>query len=221
MRVRFNGCLLIACSMMLALGGGAPRAQATLVPNGDFEIDGDENSAPDDWFRGGTTGYATDDDSDGVGTRSVISSNGGDWRSSAFAVTANEELTWSVDYKVSTGATGSFRADLRFFTGQGADGGTAGNFQGEDVHSVDVSSVVPDVWHTLGPYTISVPAGSVPPLLVPNFADVRLSAGLFGPALVGEVRFDNISVTRIPEPASACLLAAATAVGALVTRRRR
>ena len=177
---RTTGGMLAILATSLLLAGAANVAQATLVPNGDFEVDADANSAPDDWFRGGTTGYVTDDDSDGVGTSSVSSGNGGDWRSTAFAVTASEQLTWSIDYKVAQGSTGTFRADLRFFTGLAGDGGTAGNFQGEDVHQVDVSSVTPDVWQTLGPFTINVPAGSLPPLLVPNFADVRVSAGLFG-----------------------------------------
>lgn len=196
-------------------------AEASLVPNGDFEVDVDADSAPDDWFRGGTTGYVTNDDSNSVGVSSVTSGNGGDWRSTAFAVTASEQLTWSIDYKVAQGATGTFRADLRFFTGQGGDGGTAGSFQGEDVHQVDVSTVTPDVWQTLGPFTINVPAGSVPPLLVPNFADVRVSAGLFGDPLAGELRFDNITVTRIPEPVTASLLAMGGVLGVAAVRRRR
>ena len=133
MMLRTTGGMLaiLATSLLLA---GANVAHATLVPNGDFEVDADANSAPDDWFSGGTVGYVTNDDSDGVGTSSVSSGNGGDWRSTAFAVTASEQLTWSIDYKVAQGATGTFPADLRFFTGQGGDGGTAGSFQGEDVH---------------------------------------------------------------------------------------
>jgi hypothetical protein len=220
MMLRTMGGMLAIWAVSLSLMGGA-SARASLVPNGDFEVDSDANSAPDDWFRGGTTGYVTNDDSNGVGTSSVLSGNGGDWRSSAFAVTANEQLTWSIDYKVSQGATGTFRADLRFFTGQGGDGGTAGSFQGEDVHQVDVSTVTPGVWQTLGPFTINVPAGSVPPLLVPNFADVRVSAGLFGAPLVGELRLDNISVTRIPEPGTAALLAMSGVAGIVAMRRRR
>lgn len=221
MMLRNLGGTLAVWTMSLVLCGQAQLVNATLVPNGDFEVDGDANSSPDDWFRGGTTGYVANDDSNGVGTSSVTSGNGGDWRSTAFAVTASEQLTWSIDYKVAQGATGTFRADLRFFTGQGGDGGTAGSFQGEDVHQVDVSSVTPDVWQTLGPFTINVPAGSLPPLLVPHFADVRVSAGLFGAPLAGEVRFDNITVTRIPEPATASLLAMAGVMGVAAVRCRR
>ena len=221
MMLRITGGMLTVGVMSLLLSGAVNVAQATLVPNGDFEVDADANSAPDDWFSGGTTGYVTNDDSNGVGTSSVTSGNGGDWRSTAFAVTASEQLTWSIDYKVAQGSTGTFRADLRFFTGQAGDGGTAGSFQGEDVHQVDVSSVAPDVWQTLGPFTINVPAGSFPPLLVPNFADVRVSAGLFGDPLVGELRFDNITVTRIPEPATMSMLAMAGVMGVAAVRRRR
>ena len=221
MMLRITGGMLTVGVMSLLLSGAVNVAQATLVPNGDFEVDADANSAPDDWFSGGTTGYVTNDDSNGVGTSSVTSGNGGDWRSTAFAVTASEQLTWSIDYKVAQGATGTFRADLRFFTGQAGDGGTAGSFQGEDVHQVDVSGVTPDVWQTLGPFTINVPAGSFPPLLVPNFADVRVSAGLFGDPLVGELRFDNITVTRIPEPATMSMLAMAGVMGVAAVRRRR
>lgn len=221
MMLRTTGVVFAMATLSLLLSAAANVAQATLVPNGDFEVDADANSSPDDWFRGGTTGYVINDDSNGVGTSSVMSGNGGDWRSTAFAVTASEQLTWSIDYKVSQGATGTFRADLRFFTGQGGDGGTAGNFQGEEVHQVDVSSVTPDVWQTLGPFTINVPAGSLPPLLVPNFADVRVSAGLFGAPLAGELRFDNITVTRIPEPATTSMLAMAGVMGVAAVRRRR
>ncbi len=210
---------LAAAIALVACWQGVGQAQS-LVPNYDFETDGDANSAPDDWFSGGAIGYITTDDSDGVGTASVSEQQGGDWRSLAFAVTANEELTWSVDYKVAQGATGSFRADLRFFTGQDAGGGTAGSFQGEDVHNVDVGTVVPDVWHTLGPFTLNVPAGSAPPLLVPHFADVRISSGLFGPSLTGQIQLDRVSVTRIPEPTALALAAAAACVG-LASRRRR
>lgn len=46
------------------LFGTQHAAHATLVPNDDFEIDADANSAPDDWFSGGVIGYVTGDDSD-------------------------------------------------------------------------------------------------------------------------------------------------------------
>jgi hypothetical protein len=213
----------LGCTLAAALVAALPYAAGAqgLVPNNDFEIDGDANSAPDDWFTGGTTSYITTDDSDGVGIASVGATNGGDWRSLAFAVTAGEQLTWSVDYKVSDGASGSLRADLRFFSGKDAGGGTSGSFQGEDVHTVDVASVVAGAWHTLGPFTLNVPAGSAPPLLVPHYADVRLSAGIFGPALTGDVRFDNVLVTRIPEPATFVLTGAAAGLGLMARRRRR
>jgi hypothetical protein len=198
----------------------ASAAQAqSIVPNYDFEIDADANSAPDTWFSGGAATYLTNDDSDGVGTASVAEGNGGDWRSSAFAVTPGEQLTWSFDYKVGQGATGSFRADLRFFTGMDAGGGTSGNFQGEQNQSVDVASVPQGVWQTAGPFVLNVPLGTFPPALVPNFADVRISSGLFGTALTGEVRFDKVVVTRVPEPATLALTALAACTGLAVRRR--
>lgn len=203
----------------LAVVASNVQAQS-LVSNYDFETDADANSAPDDWFSGGTVGYVTNDDSDGIGTASVSAQQGGDWRSVGFAVTAGEPLTWSVDYKVAAGATGTFRADLRFFTSQDGAGGTAGSFQGEDVHTVDVATAPAGVWQTLGPFSVNVPAGSAPPLLVPHFADVRLSAGIFGPALSGSVQFDRVLVTRIPEPTTLAMTALAAVAGAAVRRRR-
>lgn len=212
-----TGSWRLAAALLACLASAA-QAQS-IVPNHDFETDADANSAPDTWFRGGAATYLTNDDSDGVGMASVAEGNGGDWRSSAFAVTPGEQLTWSFDYKVGQGATGSFRADLRFFTGQDVGGGTSGNFQGEVNQSVDVSAVTQGSWQTAGPFVVNVPLGSLPPLLVPNFADVRISSGLFGPALAGEVRFDRMIVTRVPEPATLALTALA-ACGGLAVRRR-
>lgn len=220
MRLRIAGFAVVAIGVAMTMTGASQHACATLVPNGDFEVDADANSSPDNWFRGDATNYVTNDDSNGVGTSSATLENGGDWRSSAFGVTASEQLTWSIDYKVAQGATGTFRADLRFFTGQGSDGGASGNFQGEDAQMVDVANVVPDVWHTLGPFTFNVPTGSFPPLLVPNFADVRVTAGHFGPPLAGQMWLDNITVTRIPEPAAAFLMTIASVAGMVVRRRR-
>jgi hypothetical protein len=46
-----------------------------------------------------------------------------------------------------------------------------------------------------------------------------LSAGIFGPDLVGTVQFDNVRVI-VPEPASMAMLGMAGAVGLLAYRRR-
>lgn len=210
-----------ACLAAMALGAAAPCwAQASLVPNPDFEIDGDANVEPDLWFHGGATGYLTSDDSDGSGVSSVSADNGGDWRSQAFPVAPLQELIFSVDYKVSTGATGTARADLRFFTGLSGDGGTTGNFVGEFAPTIDVTAVPQGVWNTLGPFVVQVPAGNPPPLVVPAYGDVRLSAGIFGPALNGTIQWDNVRVL-VPEPASAGLLAASALAGLTTMRRRR
>jgi hypothetical protein len=195
------------------------QAQVNLVPNGDFEVDADMSGNPDLWFRGGTTAYVTNDDSDGVGTDSVSSQNGADWRSQAFAVAPGQVLRYALDYKVSQGATGTIRTDLRFFTGM-SGGGTSGAFQGEFAPTTDVATVPQGVWNTLGPFSVTVPAGSAPPLVVPAFGDVRLSAGVFGPALVGTVQFDNIRVI-IPEPATLALAMITAGVACTLLRRSR
>lgn len=192
--------------------------QVNGVINPDFEIDADNSGNPDLWFRGGAVGYVLNDDSDGIGTRSVSSQQGGDWRSRAIPVVPGMVLTYSLDYKVSPGATGTIRTDLRFFTGM-SGGGTSGAFQGEFAPTTDVATVPQGVWNKLGPFSITVPAGTSPPLVIPAFADVRLSAGVFGPALVGTVQFDNVQVI-VPEPSTICL-AMLTAAASLFFQRRR
>jgi hypothetical protein len=204
----------IASTLIVAL----PLQAQSLVPNYDFEIDADSSGNPDLWFSGGTVGYVTSDDSDGVGTSSVSSQNGGDWRSQAFPALPLQTFEFSFDYKVSQGATGSARADLRFFTTLAGDGGTTGNFVGEFVHNIDAAAVPQGVWNSVGPFTVTVPAGNPPPLVIPTVGDVRLSAGLFGPALNGTIQWDNVRV-RIPEPASASMLGGALLCMALLRRR--
>lgn len=206
---------LLAISVMIAQPS---YAQVNGVPDPDFEIDADSSGFPDLWFRGGSVGYALDD-SDGIGTHSASSQNGGDWRSRAIPVFPGQVLEFSLDYKVSPGATGTIRTDLRFFTGGSATGGTSGAFQGEFAPTTDVATVPQGVWNTLGPFTVTVPAGSSPPLVVPNWADVRLSAGVFGPALAGTVQFDNVRV-MIPEPATIGLFLLG-GFGVLPTRQRK
>jgi len=216
-RFMFTFAAVAAVSMLLCSG----TVSASLVANHDFEVDSEPNGEPDDWFKGGSTGYVSGDDSDGNGTQSVEITGNSDWRSSAFAVTPGEELTWSVDYKVASGTTGSIRADLRFFTGIDGGGGTAGSFQGEDVHPIsDLSLETPDVWQTLGPFVINVPAGDLPPTIQPNYADVRLSAGLFEAGLSGTIQFDRVEVSRVPEPGTAGLVFIAGLAASMIRRRR-
>jgi hypothetical protein len=196
---KIAGCLIGALAALL-MANRTSLAQLNGVTDPDFEIDADSNGFPDLWFRGGTVGYVLDD-SDGIGTHSVSAQSGGDWRSRAIPVLPGQVLTYALDYKVSQGATGTIRTDLRFFTGGSFGGGTSGAFQGEFAPTTDVATVPQGVWNTLGPFTVTVPAGSSPPLVVPAWGDVRLSAGIFGPALVGTVQFDNVRVI-IPEPAT-------------------
>jgi hypothetical protein len=198
---------------------GPAQAQVNGIINPDFEIDADNSGNPDLWFRGGAIGYVLTDDSDGVGTRSVSAQQGGDWRSRAFPVVPGQKLQYSLDYKVSQGATGTIRTDLRFFTGM-SGGGTSGAFQGEFAPTTDVATVPQGVWNTLGPFTVTVPAGQLPPAIVPAWGDVRLSAGVFGPALNGTVQFDNVRVI-IPEPATISLGFLFAAICCAITRRIR
>jgi hypothetical protein len=210
---------LVALTAAL-LGAATSYAQVNGVQNPDFEIDADSSGNPDLWFRGGATGYVTNDDSDGIGTHSVSSQNGADWRSRAIPVSPGQVLTYALDYKVSQGATGTIRTDLRFFTGVDSGGGTSGIFQGEFAPTTDVATVPQGVWNTLGPFSVTVPAGSSPPAVVPAWADVRMSAGIFGPALVGTVQFDNVRVI-IPEPAALSICMVSVVIGLIGYRQRR
>src|SRR5687768_16088560 len=90
------GGAALAVSVLAAAWSSLLAANEVINP--DFEIDADNSGNPDLWFRGGAIGYVLNDDSDGVGTRSVSSQDGGDWRSRAFAVTPGEKLIYSLDY---------------------------------------------------------------------------------------------------------------------------
>jgi len=194
-----KSCFTVAA--LLAAASLPLTASASLIPNSDFEADNGEASlAPLSWFTGGPTAYVLDDDSDGVGARSVeITASTGDWRSEAIFVTPGESLMWSLDYKFLDGVTGEFSADLRFFSGfDPVGGGTAGGFRGEQRIVTGASSN--GVWQTLGPNEIEVPAGSLT-------ADIRISSGFFDAGLTGGgLRVDNLFVA-VPEPGSLALLA--------------
>lgn len=208
---------LAAATVMVMSWSGSVKA-ASLVPNYDFETNVVDSALPDFWFHGSPTAYVLDDDSDGNGTRSIALLGSTDWRSQGFAVNQGEELTWSVDYKVLTGTTGSVRADLRFFDFADAVGSTFGSFQGENVHPIDdLSLVADDAWHTLGPFVFNSPVSGQATM----FGDIRLSAGLFGAAMTGTVRFDKVQVTRVPEPSSIGLLATCCLACGWMVRRVR
>ncbi len=217
--VSMRGVASLAVAVALVLSCPGLVKAASLVPNYDFETNAVDPAWPDFWFHGSPTAYVLDDDSDGTGTRSAAVLGSTDWRSQGFAVTQGEELTWSVDYKVLSGTTGSVRADLRFFDFADAVGSTFGQFRGEDVHPIDdLSLVADDTWRTLGPYVFNAPVSGQ----VTMFGDIRLSAGLFGEAMTGTVQFDKVVVTRVREPASIGVLATCClACGWLVRRSPR
>ena len=196
-------CCRIPLAFLMAISVMILPAAASRVPNADVEIDADMDGNPDDWFFGANTAYIDNDDSDGVGTRSLeFTGVNTDWRSSEFGVTAGETLTWSLDYKFLSSASGQIRADLRFFEGPGNF-----NFQGEQAILIDASN--PDSWQTLGPMDFVVPG-------VATVADVRVSS-FFGSGLSGSVRLDNFQV--VPEPSSLSLWVLAGLCGTRWLRR--
>jgi hypothetical protein len=202
---------VMCVAALLVLGNTASSVCAqSIVPNYSFELE--TSGEPNDWFKGGSWAYITNDGSDGNASAALTGS--GDWRSLGFALNQGQTYEFSVDYKVLSGSSGSIRADFRFFDFAGPSG-TFGSFQGEFVAPIaDVSLETPDVWQTLGPFTVTAPVTGQPTL----FGDVRISAGLFGDPFSGEIRFDRVIVT--PEPSSLLLLSA-SALGLLGFRRRR
>jgi hypothetical protein len=187
--------LLLAISIF---GVERVDAQPGLVPNANVETDGDANSRPDMWFSSSGVSYPDDNGPSSPGTKSIqLDSAGQDWRSSTAPVVPGGKYMWSFDYKFLEGATGEFRADLRFF-----DGGT---FKGEDAPLFAVSNI--GQWQTSSRMA-TAPSFAPDNPLADNVLDVRLSSNLFAPGN-GLVRFDNIIVQFIPEPSTAALLAVA------------
>jgi hypothetical protein len=92
------------------------------VQNGDFEIgNGQAMLFPSAWYRSGLgVGYVLDDDSDGLGTRSVSMLSDGvvkpDWRHPVITVDPGEEYDFSFDYKFESGTTGQVQAMMRYFS---------------------------------------------------------------------------------------------------------
>lgn len=152
------------------------------------------------------------DDSDGAGTNSIAINFvpdattpplgiGMDWRSEAFATNPGEVLIFSFDIKFigvsqeeSIPGSGFFEGGLvqvRSFSEQAEDGGTAGTFSGETNVGFEARNFTPDVWHTV-----------MSPLTVPNggaWSDIRISTNLFSPPFHtgGQILFDKVTVQRL------------------------
>jgi hypothetical protein len=183
------------------------------------------NVLPSSWFRNleghptipkteliGPANGDPADDSDGNGTNSVAlnpQTNGADphsdWRSQSFEVTPGEQLSLSFDFKfldvVNFLEFQQFRLDLRAFN----DPETTSFVNEIQIYVSPVDyrlsgqEIVPsnfndENWHTLT-FDWIVPEGPGGPE-VNLYADVRFTINAFTTMAEGQVRFDNISVTR-------------------------
>jgi hypothetical protein len=219
MNCRTGWGVAIALLAVLAVGDPNANAQPNLIINGDVENDPEPDGFPNDWFHSAAgVSYPNDNGPSlpGVKALQIDALTGGaqaDWRSSEAPAIAGGQYKWSFDYKFLEGATGGFRADLRFFDGPGA-------FEGEDAPFINASNI--GQWQTstrmftAPPFTNS--GGDNP--LADNVLDIRLNSNIFG-AGNGLVRFDNIAVQLIPEPAALSLLAIVGGFAAVRFGRRR
>jgi hypothetical protein len=163
-----------------------PGFGQNLVRNGDFEVLAPAPAdRPADWFYAsapGATQLITGSDSDGDGQRAAaINQASADWRSAEMSVAPSEQLEFSFDFRMTGVPAGSgFRADARFFDGQG-------NFRGETTQFLDAAAYVADQWHNVTTIAV-VPAGA-------TVGDLRFST-FFGPFAGGQVQIDNVSLLR-------------------------
>lgn len=196
---------LLAATLMSV---GVAHAKPGLILNADVELDSDADGIPNDWFHSSGVSYPDDNGPTSPGVKSIqLDSAGSDWRSEVFSIIPGETYTWSFDYKFLPGATGEFRADLRFFDG--------GAFKGEDAPLFAVSNI--GEWQT-STRTFVAPL-YIPDIgAFPNQADIRITANHFAPGN-GLVRFDNF-IVRVPEPSTVALLGLA-ACGLACRRSRR
>lgn len=131
-----------------------------------------------------------------------------DIRSYAFPAIAGETLTWSFDYKFTGGADpiagDEFRADLRFFRdlASGDPNSTGSQFIFEDQYLSGTEAAAPGPWRRVTrefvvPFDSPAPGDENRPAagtLV--YGDVRVSVNAFTFFSQGQVRIDNVSVTR-------------------------
>jgi hypothetical protein len=199
--------LLLAVSV---IGLRGANAQPGLIPNANVETDSEPDGTPDLWFRSGGTSYVDDNGPSSPGSKALqLDSDGQDWRSSEAPAVPGALYRWSFDYKFLEGATGEFRADLRFFDSP--------NFAGEDAPLFAVSNI--GQWQTSTRLQIAPPA-TVNPLDGPFVLDTRFSSNLFAPGN-GLVRIDNVIIELIPEPTTVVLLTLAGTFAWVGARRSR
>jgi hypothetical protein len=198
------------------VGVQGANAQPNLIINGNVENDPEADGFPNDWFHSSNVSYPNDNGPSAAGVKALqidalTGAANADWRSSEAPAVPGGQYMWSFDYKFLQGATGGFRSDLRFFDG--------GQFEGEDAPFFNVSNV--GQWQT-STRMLTAPlftnGGDNP--LGANVLDVRLNSNIFGPGN-GLVRFDNIFVKLIPEPATLAMLAMAGGFAAVRFGRRR
>ena len=209
------GVLLVSLAVV-AVGVPDIYAQPNLIINGNVENDPEPDGFPNDWFHSSGVSYPNDNGPSAPGVKALqidalSGASNADWRSSEAPAIPNAKYVWSFDYKFLQGATGGFRADLRFFDG--------GQFEGEDAPFFNVANI--EQWQT------STRAFNAPPFanggdnpLGANVLDIRFTSNHFG-AGNGLVRFDNVTVWLVPEPASLITLAIAGGFAACGFGRRR
>lgn len=176
------------CSWMLVAVLMLPAAlQANLIVNGDFQASTD--GMPDDWTTHVTNEsdfqYKTTGGPDGVGDAYVVihgignpGTGGAWWQSARFDVEEGQEYHLSLSYQAASSDNGFIR--VNYFDG----------FTYLDADQMQPKLQEADVW-TEVTYTFTAPANA-------TRAEVQLRKTDWG----GNHRFDDVSVTQVPEPMS-------------------